>query len=34
LVTVNVWLPPMPVAIAILLKILAVNHGGLRYAMT
>src|ERR1700704_1791305 len=34
LVTVSVSLPPMPVAIATLLKIARVNHGGLRYAMT
>lgn len=33
LVTVSVWLPPMPVAIAILLNIVRVNHGGLTYAM-
>ena len=30
LVTVSVSLPPTPVAIAILLKIFRVNHGGLR----
>src|SRR5690348_12429736 len=34
LVTVSVSLPPTPVAIAILLNTVRVNHGGLRYAMS